>query len=66
MGENKQHIKLQLEDSKSEHLQFLAFSAPEHYFGLIGQKIKIWCTLGINEWRGNRSVEGKLLEVELV
>lgn len=64
MGDKKQHIKLQLEDNKGNLLQFLAFSAPEHFFGLIGEEIRVWCKLVINEWRGVRSVEGRILGIE--
>ncbi len=63
MGDKKQHIKLQLEDSKSNTLQFLAFSAPANYFGLMDEEIKIWCKLSVNEWRGVKSVEARILEI---
>lgn len=66
MGDNNQHVKLKLRDSKGESMQFLAFSAPEHFFVEPGEKVKVWCTLDINEWQGNRSVEGRLLEVALL
>lgn len=65
MGDNKQHIKLQLEDNENNKLQALAFSAPSHYFNLVGQKVRIWCTLSINEWRGSVRVEGRILEIQL-
>lgn len=66
MGDKKQHIKLTLKDSQNITLQALAFSAPEHFFVGSGDKISAWVTLDINEWRGSRSVEGKLLELELI
>ncbi len=65
MGDRKQHIKLQLEDSKGNLLQFLAFSAPEHFFGLIGGTVKIWCRLSVNEWRGIKNVEGRIIQLEM-
>lgn len=63
MGDQKQHVKLKLRDNAGNSMQFLAFSAPAHYFAEPGQKINIWCTLDMNEWMGNKSVEGRLLEV---
>ena len=63
MGDKKQHIKLQLEDSQGNLLQFLAFSAPEHYFGLMGEEVKVWCKLTVNEWRSARNIEGRLLDL---
>lgn len=66
MGDKKQHIKLTLKDSQGVILQALAFSAPDHFFVNTGENISVWLTLDINEWRGNRSVEGKILELEII
>lgn len=63
MGDKGQHVKLTLRDLQGQLLQMLAFSAPEHYFVELGERVSIWCALDINEWQGNRSVEGRLLEV---
>lgn len=66
MGDKKQHVKLTLIDNEGKNMQALAFSAPDHFFVNTGDKISTWLTLDINEWRGNRSVEGKILELELM
>ncbi len=63
MGDQKQHVKLTLRDDVGNSMQFLAFSAPAHYFAQPGQQINVWATLDMNEWMGNKSVEGRLLEV---
>lgn len=63
MGDQNQHVKLKLKDKAGNSMQFLAFSAPAHYFAEPGQQINIWATLDINEWMGNKNVEGRLLEV---
>jgi single-stranded-DNA-specific exonuclease len=63
MGDLKQHVKLQLEDQKGQRMSALAFSAPDHFFVEPGDSISAWMTLDINEWRGRRLVEGKLLHV---
>ena len=65
MGDNGQHIKLELQDKDGVKVKFLAFGAPEHYFVGIGDKISVWYHVDINEWNGNRSVEGKILHLEI-
>lgn len=57
MGNEAQHVKLALA-SLDKTMDFLAFSAPEHFFVEPGQIIAIWYTPEINEWRGNRTIEG--------
>ncbi len=65
MGDQNQHVKLKLKDNSGNSMQFLAFSAPEHYFVEPGEKVNVWCSIDINEWQGNRNVEGRILEVAL-
>ncbi len=65
MGDNNQHIKIELKDEDGCRLKFLAFSAPEHFFVDIGAKVSVWYHVDINEWRGSRTVEGKLLNLEV-
>jgi len=43
----------------------LAFSAPPHFFVEPGTRVDTWITVELNEWNGNRSVEGKLLHLEV-
>lgn len=66
MGDNGQHIKLELSDKTGNKMQFLAFGAPEHFFVEIGTKLSIWYHIGINEWQGKKSVEGKILHLEVI
>lgn len=66
MGNNGQHVKLELVDSDGTKLQFLAFSAPAHFFVEPGETVKVWYEVNINEWQGRRSVEGRLLHLELI
>jgi single-stranded-DNA-specific exonuclease len=63
MGDQKQHVKLTVRDQSGNSMQFLAFSAPAHYYVEPGEQVNIWATLDINEWMGNKNVEGRLLEV---
>lgn len=66
MGADAQHIKLELENPSGQAMQFLAFSAPEHFFVELGSKVAVWYHADINEWQGQRSVEGRLLHLEVM
>ncbi len=63
MGNEGQHVKLTL-SSSDKTMDFLAFSAPEHFFVQPGEQVTIWYTPELNEWRGSRSVEGRILHLE--
>jgi single-stranded-DNA-specific exonuclease len=65
MGDSSQHVKLTLKDDSGRSFDALAFSAPEHFFVEPGTRINAWTTVELNEWNGNRSVEGKLLHLEI-
>jgi len=66
MGDSNQHVKLTLKDEAGRKMDTLAFSAPQHFFVEPGTRIDAWCTVELNEWNGSRSVEGKLLHLEIV
>lgn len=65
MGADAQHIKLELKDAQGLALSVMAFSAPEHFFVEPGERVNAWYQLDINEWNGRRTVEGRLLHLEL-
>lgn len=66
MGAEAQHVKLELQDAEQGlSLFMLAFNAPEHFFVEPGERITVWYQPDINEWQGRRTVEGRLLHVEL-
>lgn len=65
MGAEGQHVKIEAQNMSGKAMQFLAFSAPEHFFVEIGTEISVWYQPDINEWQGRRSVEGKLLRLEV-
>lgn len=65
MGDRGQHLKLTLSDSQSVRIQLLAFSAPDHFFVEPGEKVTVWYTPEINEWQGRRTVEGRLLHIDI-
>lgn len=65
MGADAQHIKLTLQDNGGAALAVMAFNAPEHFFVEPGDRVSVWYQPDINEWKGRRSVEGRLLHLEL-
>jgi single-stranded-DNA-specific exonuclease len=66
MGSEAQHVKLELRDEAGKSLQFLAFNAPEHFFVEPGEYVTIWFQPTVNEWQGRRSIEGRLLHLEML
>jgi single-stranded-DNA-specific exonuclease len=64
MGAEAQHVKLEVQDGGGKKMQFLAFSAPEHFFAEPGERITVWFQPMVNEWQGRRSIEGRLLHLE--
>lgn len=65
MGADAQHLKLELQDRTGLSMHFLAFSAPANFFVEPGDRITVWFQPLVNEWQGRRSVEGRLLHLEL-
>ena len=65
MGADGQHVKLELQDDKGARMQFIAFSAPDHFFVESGERVSIWFQPDINEWQGRRTIEGRLLHLEI-
>ncbi|OGL21611.1 single-stranded DNA exonuclease RecJ [Candidatus Saccharibacteria bacterium RIFCSPHIGHO2_01_FULL_45_15] len=66
MGAESQHVKLELRDESGSTMQFLAFNAPNHFFLEPGEHAAIWFQPTVNEWQGRRSIEGRLLHLELL
>ena len=64
MGSDGQHVKLTIRDSGERTLQTLAFNAPETFFCEPGDEVATWFQPTINEWNGQRTVEGRLLHLE--
>lgn len=65
MGTDGQHVKIEARNQNGIILQFLAFNAPEHFFVETGITISVWYQPDVNEWQGRRSVEGRLLHLEI-
>lgn len=65
MGSDAQHVKLEVQSADGKTLQLLTFSAPEHFFAEPGDRVTVWYQPDMNEWQGRRTVEGRLLHLEL-
>jgi len=65
MGDSGQHVKLTLRTDTAVSMDMLAFNAPEHFFVEHGARVTVWYSPELNEWQGRRSVEAKLLHLEL-
>ena len=63
MGAEAQHVKLELQDNDGKSMQFLAFSAPDHFFVEPGEYVNVWFQPTLNEWMGRCSIEGRLLHL---
>lgn len=64
MGDSGQHVKLTLK-SDTATIDVLAFNAPDHFFVDQGTVLVAWYAPELNEWQGRRSVEGRLLHLEI-
>ncbi|MEO5691059.1 MAG: DHH family phosphoesterase [Candidatus Saccharimonadales bacterium] len=66
MGDRGQHVKYTLADTQNKTFQVIAFNKADEFTASIGDSVAIWVELTINEWQGRRSIEGRLLRMELV
>lgn len=64
MGSDGQHVKLTIRDSGERTLQMLAFNAQAVLLHEPGDEVATWFQPTINEWNGQRTVEGRLLHLE--
>lgn len=65
MGTEGQHLKLAVIDSEGRRIELLAFSAPDEWFVDAGIAVDAWFQPMLNEWKGRRSVEGRLMRLEI-
>lgn len=63
MGSEGQHVKYRFMDHKGSMMEMIAFNKSAEYTAEIGDVISVWCELGVNEWNGRRTVEGRLLKL---
>ena len=63
MGDKSQHLKLTLSDGERE-IKMLKFNAPKEFFVEIGEEVDVIFSLGLNEWQGQKNVEGQILHLK--
>lgn len=64
MGKEGQHLKLKLCDENKCFFSVVGFNMADRVLADVGEVVEVWVELIENEWRGNVTVEGRLLEVE--
>lgn len=64
LGADGEHLRMVVEDDKGESLKLMQFFASKENLGIQpGGRADVWMTLTENEFRGIRSVEGRVLRV---
>ena len=63
MGADKQHVKLLVADAAGARLAAIGFNMAVHVGAQVGDTVDVWVEVLVNEWRGRRTVEGRLLKV---
>lgn len=67
LGANGQHLRLMVWDKAGKRMKLVEFFAPEEHLRVNGgETVNAWIQLVENEYRGLRSVEGRILRLELV
>ena len=65
MGDQSQHVKFTLADKFNKTFQVIAFNKADEFTAIIGDLVTVWVELTVNEWQGRRTVEGRLLRIEV-
>lgn len=65
MGADAQHVRYTLQDQEGKTMQMIAWGKAGEFTADIGERVNAWFGLTLNEWQGRRSVEGRLLRLEL-
>lgn len=66
LGAEGRHLRLTVWDKQGKSLKLIRFYAPEEDLRLQGgETVNAWITLAENEFRGLRSVEGRILKLTL-
>lgn len=65
MGAKGQHLKFSIQTMDSSTIEVVVFNRADKFMGLINLKNRydVAGTLGINEWRGNKTIQLKLKEL---
>lgn len=66
MGAQGEHVKYRLADREGTSFEMVAWRGAAQFQAEIGEQVNVWFELTLNEWQGRRSVEGRLLRMEIV
>lgn len=67
MGAEGEHLRLMVWDKQGKSLKLVQFRAPKEYLQLRGgETVNVWVQAVENEFRGIRSVEGRILKLAVV
>ncbi|MGB3023387.1 MAG: DHH family phosphoesterase [Candidatus Saccharimonadales bacterium] len=66
MGDHGQHVKYTLADQHDKSFHVVAFNKSDEFTADIGDRVAVWLELTVNEWQGRRTVEGRLLRMEII
>jgi len=64
MGSDGQHVRYTFEDSHGHYFSAVAWRMSDKYTYDIGETVDVWIELTLNEWRGRRSVEGRMVRLQ--
>lgn len=64
MGSDGQHVRYTFEDKDGHYFSAVAWRMADKYTHDIGEVVDVWVELVLNEWRGRRNIEGRLLRLE--
>ena len=66
IGDDGQHLRLDVRDQNNKTMKLVAFYAPKTWFSIEpGETPSILIKILENEWNGTRSVEGRILDIVL-
>lgn len=66
MGAEAQHVRYTLEDVSGKTLQMVAWNKAAEFVPNIGEQVTACFNLILNEWQGRRSIEGRLLNIDII
>lgn len=63
MGADSQHLKIDVMDKNDKKISMVAFNADESWKFEIGDEVTVFFEPILNEWNGNKNIEGRLLDI---
>lgn len=65
MGNDNQHLKVLLKDKDGCMMNFVSFSFPDDHIVKVGDLVDVLYVPILNNWRGRKTVEGKILTINI-